>query len=52
MPRSEQSMTTMLAEETTAKPSDGVIAVILDPIVVITRSPNITKPIWESPELQ
>ena len=46
IPRRLQNITTMLAEDTTTKPREGVMGVILEPIVLMTRSPNRTKPIW------
>ena len=48
MPRRLQNITTMLAEDTTTKPREGVMGVILEPIVLMTRSPKRTRPIWGS----
>ena len=45
MPTRVQSMRTKFDEMTTTKPNDGVIGVIFDPIIVITRSPNMIRPI-------
>ena len=44
MPTRVQSIRTKFDEMTTTKPNDGIIGVIFDPIVVITRSPNMIRP--------
>ena len=44
MPAIEQIITTIEAVRTTVKPSEGVILLIFDPIVIITRFPKQTSP--------
>ena len=52
MPIRVQSMRTKFDEMTTTKPREGVIGVILDPIVVITLSPNMIRPSWKGDEIK
>ena len=52
MPIRVQSMRTKFEEMTTTKPREGVIGVILDPIVVITLSPNMIRPSWKGDEIK
>ena len=44
-PKQEHPMITIDALRTTANPYDGVNRLILDPIVMITRDPKISRPI-------
>ena len=52
IPRREHTITTRFAEETTTNPREGVMAVSLEPIVVMTRSPNMTRPTWKPMSIQ